>query len=140
MSLFEGHLRVRTGEGVVHELTRSGRLEWSPPAKAPRAGKRATLAPTADDGVAALLDEVAALRRAGSFAQAIARLRAADDRGWTDRSRQRVSYEIGALLERQLGDAAAARAHWLEHRRRFPGGRHDAIVARSLERLRCAGE
>lgn len=145
VSLLEGHLRVRTGDGEVHELTRGGRLEWPPsraktsPSRPKREGKTPPTAP-ADAGLAELLDEVAALRRAGAFSQAVARLRAADDRGWSERSRQLVSYEIGALLERQLGESAAACAHWREHRRRFPGGRHDAMVARSLERLHCASE
>jgi hypothetical protein len=143
ISMLEGRVRVREGEGAGVMLERGQRLEWSAVSEAEAEAIEA--APTrrevevkpADQGLAELLDEVATLRRAGQFADAVDRLRDADPRGWTERSRQLVSYEIGTLLERQLRDSEAACEHWLAHRERFPDGRHDEIVARSITRLGC---
>jgi hypothetical protein len=93
--------------------------------------------PAQDEGLASLLAEVAALRRAGRFADALARLRSADDSRWSTRARQLVSYEIGTLLERQLDDRAAACTHWRAHASRYPDGRHAQAVERALARLAC---
>lgn len=159
VSLFEGRLRVRTADGSIVAMERGQQLEWSaedPPPDAQalpqrgeagqspaRGARRAPTpateaAPATDRGLAELLAEVAGLRRSGQFQAAVERLREADASEWSERSRQLVSYEIGTLLERQLGDMAAACAHWREHRRRFPGGLRDDIVARSITRLGCA--
>ncbi|MFV8755612.1 FecR domain-containing protein [Nannocystaceae bacterium ST9] len=139
----EGRVRVREGEGPGVTLDRDQRLDWTPARAEPepdvvtpsRARQRKVDA--GDEGIAALLDEVASLRRAGQFEAAVDRLRAADTRGWSERSRQLVSYEIGTLLERQLDDAPAACEHWRAHQHEFPNGRHAAIVERSLARLGC---
>jgi transmembrane sensor len=90
-----------------------------------------------DEGLAELLEEVAMLRRAGEYQAAVERLRAGDRKGWSSRGRQLVSYEIGSLLERQLGDREGACAHWAGHRKRWPKGRYEAIVGRSMVRLEC---
>jgi hypothetical protein len=142
ISMLEGRVRIRDGEGEGEGvmLERGQRLEWSTSVAEPSEPKpvrREVAAKPAERGLAELLDEVAALRRAGRFQEAVDRLRAGDPSGWSERSRQLVSYEIGTLLERQLRDTQAACEHWLEHRERFPGGRHDEIVARSIARLGC---
>jgi hypothetical protein len=67
------------------------------------------------------------------------RLRAGERKGWSARGRQLVSYEIGSLLERQLQDVDAACEHWAAHLERYPKGRYDSIIARSIARLGCAG-
>lgn len=84
-----------------------------------------------------MLDEVARLRRRAEFQVAVELLRGADQTGWSRRSRQVVSYEIGSLLERQLRDVDAACVHWAEHQARYPGGRYDASVTRAMARLGC---
>jgi ferric-dicitrate binding protein FerR (iron transport regulator) len=141
VSMLEGRVRVREGEDEGVMLERGMRFEWSAAIEAePSAAKANPREPKvqpADQGLAELLDEVATLRREGRFQDAVDRLRAADSRTFSERSRQLVSYEIGTLLERQLRDVEAACEHWLEHRERFPGGRHDEIVERSIERLGC---
>jgi hypothetical protein len=144
ISMLEGRVRVREGEDEGVMLGRGQRFEWSAavedePLEAKPDRRPVQPADRADDGLAELLDEVATLRRAGRFQEAVDHLRAADPSGWTERSRQLVSYEIGTLLERQLRDTAAACEHWVGHRERFPGGRHDEIVARSIARLDCEG-
>lgn len=145
VSLLEGRLRVRGVDGSEVALTAGQELAWPAlrPVPAPPTSRRrpASVAPpAADAGLAELLAEVAALRREGRYQAAVARLRAADAQAWSPRSRQLVSFEIGTLLERQLGDTAAACAHWRAHRERFPGGPRDEIVARSLAKLGCAAE
>ncbi|MCY0989299.1 FecR family protein [Nannocystis sp. ILAH1] len=145
VSLLEGRLRVRGADGSVVALAAGEEFAWPAlpqvPAPPPSRRRPASAAPpSADAGLAELLAEVAELRREGRYPAAVARLRAADARAWSSRSRQLVSFEIGTLLERQLGDTAAACAHWREHRERFPGGSRDEIVARSLAKLGCAAE
>uniref|UniRef100_UPI001C638193 hypothetical protein n=1 Tax=Enhygromyxa salina TaxID=215803 RepID=UPI001C638193 len=87
---------------------------------------------------AELLDEIAQLRRQGAFEAALERLRAAEQPSWSRRSRQLVASEIGSLPDRHLRDIDAACVHWRAHRRRHPDGRHDASVARAMERMSCA--
>jgi hypothetical protein len=157
VSMLEGHVRTRVGDGAARDLRDGQRLDWpsaaaseptsttepeaASPSTEPTAERPRRPSPTKpsepDAGLAALLDEVAVLRREGAYREAVDRLRSTDTRRWSSRARQLVSYEVGTLLERQLGVDAEACAHWAEHRRRFPGGRHDAIVGRSIERLRC---
>lgn len=144
VSMLEGQVRVHGGDAAARELAAGQRLDW-PTAREPTAqpGNQDKTAgdggeSAADEGLSDLLDEVAKLRRAGEFAEAVERLRGADTRAWSRRARQLVSYEIGTLLERQLQDDDAACAHWAAHREQFPDGRHDAIVARSMERLGCS--
>jgi len=157
VTLLEGRVRVRIGAGEPLTIDQGQRLDW--PAElveadekageeadeeaAPEPARELGKAPARpsrarDRGLARLLEQVAGLRRAGEFQAALDHLRRADPRGWTRRSRQLVSYEIGTLLERQLDDTDAACEHWAAHRAEFPGGRYDAIVERALERLGCA--
>ncbi|WAS91216.1 FecR family protein [Nannocystis punicea] len=149
VSLLEGQLRVRAADGSIVALAGGQEFAWPPPAppRAPvppasPASRRRPAGPTvapppADSGVSELLAEVAGLRREGRYQAAVERLRAADSDDWSARSRQLVSFEIGTLLERQLGDTAAACVHWRAHRERFPDGPRDEIVVRSLTRLGC---
>lgn len=147
VALLEGRIRLH---GLAREpvmLMPGDRHGWSTPrtsdapattpAPAPRPRARARPRDAADEGLASLLDEVAALRRAGRFADAVARLRDADTSRWSSRAQQLVSYEIGTLLERQLGDRAAACAHWRAHASRHPDGRHAEAVEAALARLAC---
>lgn len=145
VALFEGRIRLH---GLAREpvmLVPGDRHGWSTPrtsdavtsAPAPRPRPRARPRDAEDAGLASLLDEVAALRRAGRFADAVARLRDADTSRWPSRAQQLVSYEIGTLLERQLGDRAAACAHWRAHASRHPDGRHAEAVEAALARLAC---
>lgn len=145
ISMLEGHVRVRVGRGSLRDLRRGARMEWPGPDAAREAGASATTTATAtvdeagggDEGLRELLAEVRELRRRGAYRAAVERLREGERSGWSARGQELVSYEIGALLERQLGDTAAACAHWQAHRRRFPGGRYDGILERTTARLGC---
>jgi hypothetical protein len=135
ISLLEGHVRVGVGTRPVEDLREGEQLEWSVPSRpAPPPMRRD------DEGLAALLEEVAKLRRSGEYEAAVERLRAGDRSDWSPRSRQLVSYEIGTLLERQLGDLEAACRHWALHRERYPNGRYESIVVRSMTRMHCEDE
>lgn len=144
ISLLEGHVRVRVGEQPAVDLREGGQLEWSAeeqaaepaPVREPAASARRD----EDEGLAELLEEVAGLRRQGEYQAAIDRLRAGDREGWSARGRQLVSYEIGSLLERQLRDFEAACEHWAEHRKRYPRGRYESIIERSVARMDCADD
>ncbi len=92
---------------------------------------------TADEA-AAIIDEVAALRKQGRYVEAAAVLRRADRaRRWDRRTAQVLSYELGEIMARHLGDREAACAHWVRHRERFEGGRYARAVANAVERLGC---
>lgn len=139
IAMLEGHVRLQIGEDPARDLRGGQRLEWPVPTPEPATPRARPTKPRAsDEGLAALLAEVAELRRQGAYREAVERLRASDSRRFDARARQLISYEIGTLLERQLAATTEACAHWAEHRRRFPQGRHEAIVTRSMERLGCA--
>lgn len=144
ISMLEGHVRVRIGDQEARDLRDDARLEWNtaappdrsePRPRPPRADTRST--DPSDEGLAELLDEVAALRRRGAYREAVERLESGARSSWSRRGRELVSYEIGTLLERQLGDVEAACTHWSAHRQRFPGGRYDELLARRAARLGC---
>ena len=82
----------------------------------------------------AIIAEVTALRGAGRYDAAARRLRQALQLRWDRRTGQVLSYELGQILERHLGDTRAACKHWAKHRRRYPEGRYAGAVATSLQR------
>lgn len=111
-----------------------------------RRGKRSRSQGDADppatkpaDDPSAVIEHAASLRARGEHHEAARVLRAAlRDRGWDRRTAQVLSYELGELLTRHLGDADAACEHWAEHQRRYAGGRYDAAVKRAQARLGCS--
>lgn len=123
-------------EPVEPASTPGERSESNPPRDSPARQARPRQRSESEQ-LDALLDEVASLRGRGDYKGALGRLRAADQRGWSARSRQLVSYEIGSLLERQIADHDAACQHWRAHLEAFPEGRRQAAVRAALERLRC---
>ncbi|MCA9710647.1 MAG: FecR domain-containing protein [Myxococcales bacterium] len=135
VSVLEGHVRVRVGQQAPRDLRDGQRFDAPSPGLPAKRARRP--ARGGDEELAALLDEVARLRGQGAYREAVERLRASDGRGFGRRARQVVSYELGTLLERQLGDVAGACAHWAEHQRRYPSGRYAQIVARAQARLGC---
>ncbi len=143
LSLIEGHVRVRVGDRAAVDLRAGQRIEWprvdGPEREQATPSSRSNHASRSEDeGLAELLEEVADLRRRGEHQAAVDRLRTVDPIHWSPRAQQLVSYEIGSLLERQLHNSAAACEHWTHHRERFPNGRYDSIITRSMTRLGCA--
>jgi hypothetical protein len=135
ISLLDGHVRVRVATNAAVDLREGQQLEWLQ-APVPKPAPLAVRIEN-DEGLTELLDEVAALRRRGEYQVAVDHLRAGQRKSWSARGRQLVSYEIGTLLERQLQDLDAACEHWAAHRERFPSGRYDSIITRSMARIGC---
>jgi transmembrane sensor len=84
----------------------------------------------------AVVTELAALRRQGSWGEAVRLLERELNRGAPD-TRERLSFELGTIYTWQLREPAAACAHWAQHRRDYPAGRFDAEVDRALASLGC---
>ena len=101
-----------------------------PPERSARPRKRAAKAPDAD----AIIAKVTELRGAGRYAEAARRLRQALQLRWDRRTAQVLSYELGQILERHLGDTKAACRHWTRHQRKYPDGRYAGAIATSLQR------
>lgn len=145
VALLEGRIRLHMPARESIMMAPGERHGWSSPL-APAASpipepepRPRARARTSDEDVQlpALLAEVATLRREGRFEAAVERLRSVDSSRWSARAQQLVSYEIGTLLERQLGDRVAACEHWRAHAAAYPEGRHARAVASALERLAC---
>lgn len=86
---------------------------------------------------AALITRVEELRAQKQYRAAVAELRAALRKRWDKRTSQVLSYELGELLHRYLGERQAACTHLVGHQRRFPGGRYSGAVERTLDKLEC---
>jgi len=80
----------------------------------------------------AALAEVAALRAQGRYPEAVRALEVLETSAAGQREREVLGFEIGRLLEVQIGDRPRACAHWTAYLREFPAGRYQAQVARSL--------
>ncbi|MCX4246450.1 FecR domain-containing protein [Paraliomyxa miuraensis] len=95
---------------------------------------------TADDATA-LIDEVGRLRAQGRYGDAAEVLRRAErTRHWDARTAQVLSYELGEIIERHLGDRQAACEHWARHAERWPQGRYARAVKAAQERLACPNQ
>jgi len=89
----------------------------------------------------AIIIEVTRLRTQGRYADAAAVLRQAErSHRWDRRTAQVLSYELGQIVERHLGDDEVACVYWTRHERRFPGGRYAKAVAAARERLACQSD
>lgn len=81
--------------------------------------------------------ELARLRSLGEYERAAAHLEALLARALDPRAEEVLSFELGAILEKQIADRERACKQWLAHAARFPSGRYEQDVRRSLERLSC---
>jgi uncharacterized cupin superfamily protein len=88
--------------------------------------------------VTALVDEVTALRARGEYRTAATRLETAlAEPGWDRRAAEVLSFELGTMLTRHLGDASRACRHWTAHLERFDGSRYEEAIERHRARLSC---
>ena len=55
----------------------------------------------------------------------------------SETTRERISFEIGAIWTHQLRDRSAGCSHWAEHTRRFGEGRYRDEVHKARATLRC---
>jgi hypothetical protein len=74
------------------------------------------------------LDQIAGLRAAGRYGDAVDLIRSIDRARLDRRTAEVLSYEEGSILQDHLDRGDAACRHWAEHLRRFPRGRYDDRV------------
>jgi transmembrane sensor len=161
VSLHEGTIRFVGADGSSAVLAPGERLAWPrarevrvpapPPAPPPqrrpprRRASRPEPPPAAPaeaparrpPEAVALLARIDELRSRGRYADAADELSRALEGDWRPATRERLSFELGALLTYQVGDRLRACAHWRRHRARFGAGRYEDEVERAWERLGC---
>lgn len=93
--------------------------------------------PIAPRSSAAIIDEVQALRRRGDYDGAVTLLREALGQRWPARTAEVLSYELGTILARHLGDVDGACAHWQQHLARFADTRYQVQISASQAALGC---
>jgi transmembrane sensor len=166
VTLHRGSIQFRADDGQVRLLTPGQSLTWplSPvvtrerepepepvpvPTKTPPTLKpnpqRPVIAtpqppePTVEQpfDAAALLERIAVLRSRGEYEAAVTALTEALTEQHAPATDERLSFELGAILTRQLADAPRACAHWQAHRARFEGGRYEVEIAQARVTLHC---
>lgn len=126
-TLHRGSLRFRADDGRVRTLSAGQTLSW------PLAAATTTrpLAPLAQADTEGLLERIAVLRSRGRYEEAVGLLAGV---ATTD---ERLSFELGSILTRQLHDVPRACEHWAAHRARFERGRYEPDVVRAVAALGC---
>ena len=85
-----------------------------------------------------VFDEVAKLRSRRQYHEATRTLRRAlTSQRLSLSARERLSYELGAILTHQIMDVTQACKHWTAHNQRYPTGRYTAEVRGTQKRLDC---
>jgi hypothetical protein len=87
--------------------------------------------------VDALLERIAVLRSRGRYEEAVGELEQAMQGRLRSTTRERLSFEQGAILTYQMGATERACAHWRVHLLRFPQGRYAQEVREALAHLGC---
>ncbi len=128
-------------------LSVTPRLPPSPPVVAPKPrtwqgppSSTAASPPARSEPVAStesLLAELAELRARGRYEEAVRLLDAALREERVPASRERLSFELGSILTRQIRDPRRACAHWRQHVAAFPLGRYEREVGAVREQLGC---
>lgn len=84
-----------------------------------------------------IIAQVARLRASGDYQGAANRLSRALRERRSRRTKAVLSYELGTILARHVGDPEAACQHWRRHLDRYGPGRHGRAIERSVGRLGC---
>jgi transmembrane sensor len=153
VDLYEGALEFRADDGSVAPIATGQRFAFGMPATpaappeddepivleeeeaAPVSKPAPRVEPPAH--ASAIIEEVQRLRRSGDYERAAAKLRDALAERWPTRTAEVLSYELGTILARHLGDSAAACAHWRRHLQRFAASRYRRQIDASLAVLAC---
>lgn len=164
VKLHRGSIRFRATDGRVELLSLGQKLSWPLPALTvapvpapvepePKVKKPAPLAVRAPEpepkvepvpvvqkvfDPEELLNRLAVLRSRGQYEEAVSTLRRELGQEHPAATRERLSYELGAILTVQLGDKVRGCAHWSQHLRQFPHGRYDREVSQARSKLECA--
>jgi ferric-dicitrate binding protein FerR (iron transport regulator) len=139
VDLLEGAIAFVDLQGSTHAVEPGQRLKWSQRAVvvAPRAAVRGKPSATAtSDKLDTTLEQVAALRRASRWGDAIALLHRARRELKDGAAAEILSYEEGTLRAHQ-DDAPAMCAYWRGHVARFGAGVHAPNARTQLVRAGC---
>lgn len=139
VDLLDGAIVFVDREGTEHAVRPGQRLTWASGhvvVPAPTRGPKPSTARASSLDLDATLDEVAALRRAGRYREAIGVLRDARREHGDGRGAEILSFEEGTLREHD-DDAAAMCAFWRGHLGRFPDGDYAAAVRGRIESAGC---
>ncbi|GMU62043.1 MAG: hypothetical protein AMXMBFR34_38060 [Myxococcaceae bacterium] len=157
VTLHEGSAAFRASDGREVRLAPDRTLELPLPEPAPVEGRReeppaeveapvrpprpraprVITPPPALPSSEALLEELARLRSRGRYDEAVARLLEALREERHPSTRERLSFELSAILSTQLQDPVRACAHWRSHAREFPSGRYEEEVSVARRQLGC---
>lgn len=159
VTLHEGEIRFHESSGGSRALAPGGSLAWPsapapamnlapvtapaapaeprPPSKRPL--RRPAVEPIVSRDAEDLLAQVDVLRSRALYPEAARYLTYGLTTDLRPGTRERFSYELGAILTYQLNDAKAACAHWADHARRYPSGRYQTEVQQAAAHLSCDG-
>jgi transmembrane sensor len=146
VTLFEGTIRFTATDGRQRTLDGTGELSWPlppdvpppaplpPPPSPPPAPVRT---PISYADAEQLLQQVDLLRSRGDYEEAVRYLESGLKAELHASTRERFSYELGAILSYQLHDASRGCPHWSHHLRQFRRGRYDPEVHKAMGQLGC---
>ncbi len=166
VDLFEGEIRFVEPGGRVVELSPGQRHEWGAAAllaeaaddpdpieiileedesdaafeaeePSPRRRRRRRSQRDRSARAAEIIGHVGVLRAQRKYRAAVVELRAALRERWDRRTAEVLSYELGELLHRHLGERQAACDHLRQHQERFENGRYDTAIERTRAKLQC---
>lgn len=152
--LEQGVIRFHAKEGTVVTLAPGEHVSWPvavvvpppPEPQIPAPTRPAVVAPRPlapapapqVTSVEEILSNVASLRSRGRFEEAATVLTSALKEPLNASTRERLSFELGAILSHQLNDPLRACAHWARHLDEFPQGRYLQAVTTERGELKCA--
>ncbi|HEX4621794.1 MAG TPA: FecR domain-containing protein, partial [Myxococcaceae bacterium] len=128
VTLFEGTIRFTATDGRQRTLDGTGELSWplppdappvAPPTPVPPLPPPPSRTPISYADADQLLQQVDTLRSRGEYEEAVRYLESGLQAELHASTRERFSYELGAILSVQLHDATRACPHWSRHLRQF---------------------
>jgi hypothetical protein len=155
--LDEGSIRFHAPDGRTVALVPGQSLAWPLPAEVAAAVETAPAArdttvnpvtaaqrkvPSSQPGTdrGGLVEQIAKLRAEGRYQELVEALGAAIGRERRALMRERLSFELGAVLTYHLVANERACTHWAAHDRAFPGGHYAEEVADARKHLHCDRE
>jgi len=139
-----GTVRFTAVQGGSVVLREGQRHAWigdrpppMPPPANPTAAKKGGRAGVRHVDVKTVLDRVAVLRSRGLYEEAVGELYGALGGDFAEATREKLSFECGAILTFTLRDHGRGCAHWAMHQQQFPDGEYGSEVARAKRALSC---
>jgi len=139
---FVGHLGqvqdVAPGQTLTWPLSQPKVAATPKEVEPPKPTKKARPArKLSEEEAESLHNKVGRLRSQNRWGKAAQVLRSALPRIKDRVTRERFSYELGAILTYELPDAAAACSHWKRHLRRYGPGRYGEEITQARRKAAC---